>query len=81
VTRLACPFCGPRELREFEFRSTVAAAGSEGEFERTYLRVADTGLSIEHWQHVGGCRAWLLVRRNPSSGETLDVELLAGEAP
>jgi sarcosine oxidase subunit delta len=81
VTRLACPFCGPRELREFEFHKTVPVTGSEGEFERTYLRVADPGLSIEHWQHVRGCRAWLLVHRNPSSGVVFAVELLSGEAP
>jgi methylglutamate dehydrogenase subunit B len=81
VTQLACPFCGPRELREFEFRKTVPAAASQGEFEQTYLRVADSQLSVEHWQHVGGCRAWLLVHRNPSSGVTLAVELLAGDAP
>jgi len=81
VTRLACPFCGPRELREFEFHKSLPAAASQGEFERTYLRVADAELSIEHWQHVGGCRAWLLVHRNPSSGVTLAVELLAGDAP
>jgi sarcosine oxidase delta subunit len=81
VTRLACPFCGPRELHEFEFHKTLPAAGSQGEFERTYLRVADPLLSIEHWQHVGGCRAWLLVHRNPSSGATLAVELLAEAAP
>ena len=81
MTRLVCPFCGPRELREFEFHKTLPAADSAGEFEQTYLRVADLQLSIEHWQHVGGCRAWLLVRRNPSSGVTLGVEILAGDAP
>jgi sarcosine oxidase subunit delta len=80
VTRIACPFCGSRELREFEFHESLPAAGSLGEFERTYLRVADPQLSIEHWQHVGGCRAWLLVRRNPTSGAALAVELLAGDA-
>ena len=81
MTRLDCPFCGPRELREFEFHKTVPVAGRAGEFEQTYLRVADPQLSIEHWQHTGGCRAWLLVQRNPSSGATLTVELLAGDAP
>ena len=80
MTRLACPFCGPRELHEFEFRKTVPASDSRDEFERTYQRVTDPQLSIEHWQHVGGCRAWLLVHRNPSSGATLAVELLAGGA-
>ncbi|MDE2252189.1 MAG: sarcosine oxidase subunit delta [Gammaproteobacteria bacterium] len=81
MTQLACPFCGPRELREFAFHKTVPAADGQGEFARIYLRGADPQLSVEHWQHVGGCRAWLLVHRNPSSGATLAVELLAGGAP
>ena len=79
--RLACPFCGPRELCEFEFHKTLPAAGSHGEFEMAYLRIADPGLSIEHWQHLAGCRAWLLVHRNPSSGAVYAVELLAGVTP
>ena len=81
MTRLPCPFCGLRELREFVFHKTLPAAGSADEFERTYLRVADAQLSIEHWQHVAGCRAWLLVQRNPSSGAVLAVQLLGGAVP
>ena len=81
MTRLACPFCGPRELHEFEFHKTVPAAGSAGAFERTYQRVADAELSAEYWQHVAGCRAWLLVHRNPTTGAVFAVELLGGLAP
>ncbi|HVN99644.1 MAG TPA: sarcosine oxidase subunit delta [Steroidobacteraceae bacterium] len=79
MTRLTCPFCGPRELCEFEFHKTVPAPGSVDEYARTYLRVADAHLSIEHWQHVGGCRAWLQVQRNPSTGAVLAIDMLAGE--
>jgi sarcosine oxidase subunit delta len=84
VTPLACPFCGPRELREFVFHKTLPAATtatsatSATEFERTYLRVADPQTSIEHWQHAAGCRAWLRVQRNPSTGEVLAVQMLDG---
>ncbi|MBS0388666.1 MAG: sarcosine oxidase subunit delta [Proteobacteria bacterium] len=81
MTRLVCPFCGARELQEFEFHKTLPAVGADGEFERTYLRVADAQLSMEHWQHVGGCRSWLLVRRNPSTGAVLAIEALAGVTP
>jgi sarcosine oxidase subunit delta len=79
VTPLACPFCGPREWREFVFHKTLPAAASTNELERTYLRVADPQSSVEHWQHVAGCRAWLRVQRNPSSGEVLAVQMLDGE--
>jgi sarcosine oxidase delta subunit len=34
--------------------------------------------SVEYWQHERGCRAWLVVRRNPSTARIVDVRLLAG---
>ena len=77
MTQLACPFCGPRELREFEFRKTLPEPGGTP-FARVYERVDRPALSVEHWQHVEGCRAWLLVRRNPSTGAVLELELLGG---
>jgi methylglutamate dehydrogenase subunit B len=77
VTGLVCPFCGPRHLREFEFHKTVAAAGA-GAFARVYERVASTDVSIEHWQHVGGCRGWLQVRRNPTTGAVFESHLVGG---
>ena len=81
MTRLVCPFCGPRELREFEFYKTLPADERASAYERTYERVASVELSIEHWQHVEGCRGWLLVHRNPSTGQVIDVRLLGGAAP
>jgi len=77
MTRLSCPFCGPRELREFEFYKTLPA-GLGSAFERIYQRIDRPELSIEHWQHVGGCRGWLLVHRNPSTGAVLKTRLLGG---
>ena len=79
MTRLICPFCGPRELREFEFYKTLPA-GTGSAFARVYLRVDRPELSIEHGQHVGGCRGWLLVHRNPSSGVVLETRLLGSAA-
>ena len=79
MSRLVCPFCGPRELDEFEFHKTIPNVAG-GVFESTYLRVDSLVESREHWQHVGGCRAWLRVVRNPSTGEVLDMRLLAGDA-
>ena len=81
MRRLCCPFCGPRELREFEFHKTLPAATADSAFTRTYERVASLELSIEHWQHLAGCRAWLLVHRNPSTGAVLEVWLLGETSP
>jgi sarcosine oxidase subunit delta len=81
VTRLHCPFCGARALREFSFHKTLPAAAGGTAFEQTYERIANAEISIEHWQHLAGCRAWLLVRRNPSTGEVLEVRLPDGRSP
>ena len=75
--RLSCPFCGPRELREFEFHKTLPARDA-APFAEVYERVDQPQLSVEHWQHVEGCRAWLLVQRNPSTDTVLAVRLLGG---
>jgi sarcosine oxidase subunit delta len=79
MTQLVCPFCGPRELHEFEFRKTAASAGGTP-VERVYLRVDHPDLSIEHWHHVRGCRAWLVIERNPSTDAICRVRLLGGDA-
>jgi sarcosine oxidase subunit delta len=81
VSRLTCPFCGPRELREFIFHKTLPADGAGDEYQRTYERRASLELSVEHWQHVAGCRAWLLVQRNPSGGQVIEVRLLGAAEP
>ena len=74
MTQLVCPFCGSRELEEFYFRKTVAEPDSTPTGE-VYERVNRTDVSVEHWQHVHGCRAWLLVHRNPSTGQVIEVKL------
>ena len=79
MNQLHCPFCGARELHEFEFRKTRANVDSS-EFSQVYLRVDSLQSSVEYWQHVQGCRAWLLVQRNPSTGAVLDVEMLPAVA-
>jgi sarcosine oxidase subunit delta len=77
MNQLHCPFCGARELQEFEFRKTRANV-TTSEFSKVYLRVDSLDLSVEYWQHVQGCRAWLLVQRNPSTGAVLGIEALPG---
>lgn len=75
MNQLQCPFCGARELQEFEFRKTRANV-TTSEFSKVYLRVDSVDLSVEYWQHVQGCRAWMLVQRNPSTGVVLSTEVL-----
>jgi heterotetrameric sarcosine oxidase delta subunit len=74
MMQISCPFCGPRELPEFSFHKTVADPQANP-FEEVYLRENRVDYSAEHWQHFAGCRAWLLVVRNPSTGEVVTVSL------
>lgn len=76
MNQLHCPFCGARELHEFEFRKTQGNAGPSA-LAQVYLRVDRTELSVEYWQHVAGCRMWMLVRRNPSTGAVLGIDPLS----
>ena len=80
---LDCPYCGPRPLGEFVFRKTLPNAGEDGvasTYRSIYLRRDSEVESREEWQHVGGCRAWLRVKRNPSTGGILGVEMARDEA-
>jgi sarcosine oxidase delta subunit len=81
VSQFTCPFCGTRELGEFLFHKTLSEPNSTP-YSTVYERVSRTEVSIEHWQHVLGCRAWLWVRRNPSTNDVLEVRCLGyQEAP
>lgn len=75
----ACPHCGPRPVEEFEFRSLAPLEQVSG-FVQVYGRENSQSQSVEHWQHVHGCRAWLVIERNPTSAEVLAVRWL-GAAP
>lgn len=75
-----CPFCGPRGIEEFVFHKTLPNVPG-GAYELTYLRRDAPLHSEEHWQHRYGCRAWLYVRRNPSTAEVYEVRLLTGPPP
>ena len=91
VPGMACPFCGLRPLEEFLFRKTVPNVGTgsgvgvgadadagASAYAQVYLRVDSAERSVEEWQHVAGCRAWLVVDRNPSKGVVRSVALLGG---
>jgi sarcosine oxidase subunit delta len=80
VSRLTCPFCGPRELEEFEFLKTAPPPGSDP-VTSVYLRLEPADSSTEHWQHAGGCRAWLKIVRNPWTGQVITVEMIGSRAP
>ncbi len=64
-------------MEEFSFHKTLPNV-TGGAYEQTFQRNSDPADSHEHWQHRYGCRAWLYVRRNPTTGQVLEVVSLTG---
>lgn len=69
--RIACPHCGTRDVQEFSYlgdaqarRPDGAAASAEAMARYVYERDNPAGPHRELWQHVAGCRAWLMVTRD-----------------
>jgi methylglutamate dehydrogenase subunit B len=79
--RIACPHCGPRDLREFSYLGDAApvrpdpnAADALERFTTyVYLRDNPAGPHREFWYHGGGCQAWLVVTRDTRTHEIADV--------
>jgi sarcosine oxidase subunit delta len=81
--RLACPFCGERDVGEFTYlgdatvrRPDPASPDAARQFyEYVYLRDNPAGPHEELWYHGGGCRSWLRVRRDTRTHEIFGVAL------
>ena len=76
--------CGPRSLEEFHYggdarpkRPVQPETAAESEWiEYVYLRDNPAGLHVEHWQHLGGCRSWLIVERDTRNHKIYSVKLV-----
>ncbi|HEY0747879.1 MAG TPA: sarcosine oxidase subunit delta [Steroidobacteraceae bacterium] len=79
--RIPCPFCGERDLSEFSYLGDAArqpdlgADLAEPLFKAVYLRDNPAGPHEELWQHLFGCRSWLIVTRNTVTHEILAATL------
>ena len=79
--RIACPFCGERDLSEFTCLGDAGGPGPapEGEgavarfLEAVYLRDNPAGVHRELWYHASGCGSWLRVTRDTRTHEVLAV--------
>lgn len=84
--RIACPFCGERDLSEFTYLGDAGcprpASDEDGlatrYVEAVYFRDNPAGAHRELWYHVFGCRSWLRVTRDTRTHEITAVRL-AGE--
>jgi sarcosine oxidase subunit delta len=65
--RIPCPFCGPRDAREFTYLGDATLTRPEpgGDFVGyVYFRDNPMGEHREHWYHAAGCRSWLTITRD-----------------
>jgi methylglutamate dehydrogenase subunit B len=78
---IACPHCGPRDVREFSYlgdatgeRPDPQAPDALARFtEYVYVRDNPAGPHAEFWYHGAGCQAWLVVTRDTRTHEILNV--------
>src|ERR1700722_13688743 len=68
--RIPCPHCGERGSEEFSYlgaadpQRPAADAPLSAWHDYVYLRDNPAGMHREFWQHVHGCRRWLIVTRD-----------------
>jgi heterotetrameric sarcosine oxidase delta subunit len=89
MLRINCPHCGERDHSEFGYGGDATIKypaldnrDEEAWFRAVYLRRNPRGPHKELWQHVNGCREWLVVERDTLTHEIFTVTLardVAGE--
>lgn len=85
MLRIKCPCCGPRDHDEFRYggdASIIRPAHDDADFEPWYryvfVRENPAGPHREYWQHVFGCRQWLVVERDTRNHEIAAVRSTRG---
>ena len=77
--RICCPHCGERGNEEFSYRGDAAPVRPAGDAPAAawhayvHLRDNPAGQHKELWQHVHGCRRWLMVTRDTRTHEIFTV--------
>ena len=85
--RIECSYCGVRGNEEFAYHGDAMVVRPDGDpslvlddaahqrwHDYVYLRDNPAGPYRELWQHVSGCRSWLVVTRDTRTHEILRVE-------
>ena len=80
MLRIDCPHCGLRDHEEFGYfgdaSKTYPPLGVDHQdawFEAVFMRENPRGLHREFWQHVGGCRRWLVLERDTVTHDIASV--------
>jgi methylglutamate dehydrogenase subunit B len=82
MLRIPCPLCGERDYTEFRYggdarrrRPALGLADIEAWHDYVFLFDNVKGPHREFWQHVLGCRQWLVVARDTSTNRVEACEL------
>ena len=85
---ITCPYCGPRDVYEFTYqgdanRTRPDAASTDQAAWNAYVydRVNTPGDHDEFWQHSGGCRMHMKVRRSTVTHAIVSVDPVRGHPP
>ena len=79
MIRIPCPFCGTRDHSEFAYGGDGSItypdldAPKEAWHDAVFLRDNTCGIQFETWQHVHGCRMWLVIERDTMTHEIHSV--------
>ena len=81
MLRLTCPTCGTRDYTEFRYggdadrpRPAHGSGDLQSWHDHVFLHDNPRGPHREYWQHVLGCRHWILVERNTATNEVLSCK-------
>jgi heterotetrameric sarcosine oxidase delta subunit len=76
MLRVICPVCGERDYTEFRYggdatkpRPVHGTADRGSWHDYVFLFDNPKGPHREFWQHVLGCRQWLILERNTATNE------------
>ena len=84
MIRIHCPYCGQRDHSEFSYGGDASIvypaldAAVEPWLDAVFQRENIRGVQSESWQHVSGCRQWLVVERDTATHEIHSVRVAHG---
>ena len=88
MLKIPCPNCGERQYTEFRYggdatKQRPAHGGADINTWRDYVFLFDNpkGAHREYWQHVLGCRQWLILERDTATNRVGDARFASDGMP
>jgi len=88
MLKIPCPNCGERHYTEFRYggdasKRRPAHGGADMKTWHDYVFLFDNpkGAHREYWQHVLGCRQWLILERDTATNRVGKARLASDGTP